>query len=381
MRYFLSAALVIAFAGPAVAMDPITCSKYTEIAMAQVQQAKALKCGFDPNDPRWSENASAHDTWCLGTSEGGVSFAELKEREQALLNCAECRNYANEAMRAAGEASLYCFHIDDPSLWNKDNFSTCMAAEDNWLFNPDSGPNKDARARANAINACKANPDIQSLIQSCNKFVQETQPTVDKIGKVCGYPINAELPESVSIFDAFNTRQKRFDSCMLDRRNIYDHARLADMKLKIDQYAMLCMANRLPGRLPKAATGSKTANPKMTGKKVIKTIKACGADLNACIDACGRKSSCRNTCRAQHSACVASLGGAKSRARRGRSKAGGRSSIARTARPSSSSSKSLVIGPGLLEGDSGFSSQGPAAAGVPRAPSQSPGNNPTYSHH
>ena len=132
-------------------VDP-ACDAYARTAIEQAELAKRAGCrGI--SGPRWDSTYQDHYNWCLQNPQGGRDF-EAQARTQALNACREsvdaCEAYARTAIEQTQLAKRAgCQGISGPR-WDstyEDHYNWC-------LQNPQGGRDFEAKARAQALNAC-----------------------------------------------------------------------------------------------------------------------------------------------------------------------------------------------------------------------------------
>jgi hypothetical protein len=167
----LSAAILLALGAPdAQAAASAACKVYADEAVGKAHGARALACGYDLTNPRWTTNRAAHARWCKATPDLQLA-KETAARRAEMKRCQACRAYANLAIAAAAaNTTLRCG-------WNGPRWSEGGGAHFQWCMELYASPeatttsqaangdlksgfeallNRETGARARGIALCKA---------------------------------------------------------------------------------------------------------------------------------------------------------------------------------------------------------------------------------
>jgi hypothetical protein len=341
MRVFLVVltALFLQPASIASAADAATCDAF--VALSDQAHSKIKQCRLDPGNDRWKWD-QAHESnyrrFCQGAQASTV--AQVSSDIRATLNkCAQCTNYANQAVAAEKENEIYhCGFGGDydpsgyhPGRWSGDfdqHFGWCMnlGDEDSAMFISTSQASLETAGRDQELKQCKASK--ADAIYHCQRFVENTHSATQTIASP-GFCNNADLfAELVAELTTYGGKalspddSVRFSWCMglADEDQMLAGSVVANASENIRDLARECRADHV--RKLKETLGVLRMKPKLN---TINTSPATG-----------------------------------------RNNAGsGQSSVDRAGGGGPGGNASRVIGPGILEGTNAATGQGPASTGTP----------------
>jgi|SRR5215470_11193133 len=94
--------MLLLWASAASAANAATCEAYVSEAAAKAQWIRALGCGYNPDDPRWTTDRNVHARWCKAQPPTEVA-QEAAHRRGLIKLCQICRAYATLAVAAASD--------------------------------------------------------------------------------------------------------------------------------------------------------------------------------------------------------------------------------------------------------------------------------------
>lgn len=133
------------------------CRDYAKAALAQVQRASSIGCGFPPTGI-WNPDSDAQVKWCLAVDEKAEA-AGARQRDTALADCAatkareaECRDYAKTVLVQVQRASTVGCGFQPTGLWNPDSI-----AHVKWCLSVDrAATDRETSRRAAELRECEA---------------------------------------------------------------------------------------------------------------------------------------------------------------------------------------------------------------------------------
>jgi hypothetical protein len=175
-------ALLLLPSREAHAASEAVCHAYTAAAVAAAKEVRDRGCsksndnpnGFDLLHGQWSTDPIAHSDWCLQASDEQVDH-ETVERESQLKKCRTCDGYSAEAVDGAREVrEKMCGYDLRRAQWSEGrlgHLKWCMGANNESIDNA-------TIERRGALNQCRRCDQYTRNALSQTKFVRE---------KACGY--------------------------------------------------------------------------------------------------------------------------------------------------------------------------------------------------
>jgi hypothetical protein len=126
--FALAAIISLIQPGHSRAAGAAVCDGYAKEAAAKAQGVRDLACGYDLKDPLWTTSRKSHANWCRANPENAV-VAETARRRGEISICAQCRAYADFAVKSEAENEKRNCGFSGPR-WNAaaaEHFGWCMA--------------------------------------------------------------------------------------------------------------------------------------------------------------------------------------------------------------------------------------------------------------
>ena len=194
------------------------CGRYATEAREDAITNRVDRCGYDPNDPTWSENRADHMNWCMAASPDSILAQSLARGGPTTIRCRICREYARVAVSAVTEAKeLKCGGIGGPR-WsgNEDeHFNWCRALN---VYDRDQAIPKETSARATRLYHCKASAKAQQGLSKGAGSAAGYTAVPRKKAKADTKPIQAaRKPSGKTVQPAPNANAPGSGSSAMDR--------------------------------------------------------------------------------------------------------------------------------------------------------------------
>jgi hypothetical protein len=104
------------------------CSDYTTEALNAAKSVRTDSCGYDLDNPQWSEDRFVHIEWCMGVNSESIDHENV-ERRYSKLKCSRCRNYSDKALAARDSLVKNGCQVPNNPRWMPDgdgHYKWCM---------------------------------------------------------------------------------------------------------------------------------------------------------------------------------------------------------------------------------------------------------------
>jgi hypothetical protein len=193
VRKFFAVAMLLLPSTAASALGAGVCDAYAAIAVSEANRAKAANCS-NAVGPNWSTSKDHHIRVCRDASKQSILNTESRNRQRELGKCANCKDYAADAVNNARFNRRFSCGFSGPR-WNMnsdDHFKWCIAEWDTdglgeRLPTISVSAIGEKRARAASIKECRRKISDDQIVACTNYSNKASAQAVDNFNKKCGH--------------------------------------------------------------------------------------------------------------------------------------------------------------------------------------------------